>query len=73
MFRCLRVPASALLLSALLVPTVHAGAAPQLNSSEASVTSSWSLRPSSSASVSASRLSRSSWGRRRFSWMRSAK
>lgn len=37
MFRCLRVPASALLLSALLVPTVHAGAAPQLNSSEASV------------------------------------
>ncbi|WP_285317029.1 hypothetical protein [Stenotrophomonas maltophilia group sp. Smal35] len=37
MFRCLRVPASTLLLSALLVPTVHAGAAPQLNSSEASV------------------------------------
>ncbi|MCB7147767.1 hypothetical protein LI078_14400 [Stenotrophomonas maltophilia] len=37
MFRCLRVPASALLLSALLAPTVHAGAAPQLNSSEASV------------------------------------
>lgn len=37
MFRCLRVPASALLLSALLVPTVHAGAAPQLNSSQASV------------------------------------
>ncbi|WP_295568452.1 hypothetical protein [uncultured Stenotrophomonas sp.] len=37
MFRCLRVPASALLLSALLVPTAHAGAAPQLNSSEASV------------------------------------
>lgn len=37
MFRCLRIPASALLLSALLVPTVHAGAAPQLNSSEASV------------------------------------
>ncbi|MCM2526259.1 hypothetical protein NDN64_17060 [Stenotrophomonas maltophilia] len=37
MFRCPRVPASALLLSALLVPTVHAGAAPQLNSSEASV------------------------------------
>ncbi|KAG0753515.1 hypothetical protein G6F24_012952 [Rhizopus arrhizus] len=37
MLRCLRVPASALLLSALLVPTVHAGAAPQLNSSQASV------------------------------------
>ncbi|WP_340572472.1 hypothetical protein [Stenotrophomonas sp. G106K1] len=37
MFRCLRIPASALLLSALLVPTVHAGAAPQLNSSEVSV------------------------------------
>lgn len=37
MFRCLRVPATALLLSALVVPTVHAGAAPQLNSSEASV------------------------------------
>ena len=36
MFRCLRVPTTALLLSALLVP-VHAGAAPQLNSSEASV------------------------------------
>ena len=37
MLRCLRVPTTALLLSALLVPTVHAGAAPQLNSSEASV------------------------------------
>ncbi|HDS1225215.1 hypothetical protein B9Y76_01485 [Stenotrophomonas maltophilia] len=37
MFRCLRVPATALLLSALVVPTVHAGAAPQLNSSQASV------------------------------------
>ncbi|MEX5406381.1 hypothetical protein VPH47_19285 [Stenotrophomonas sp. WED208] len=37
MLRYLRMPASALLLSALLVPTVHAGAAPQLNSSEASV------------------------------------
>ncbi len=37
MFRCLRAPTTALLLSALLVPTVHAGAAPQLNSSEASV------------------------------------
>ncbi|HDS1838241.1 TPA: hypothetical protein UOA81_003684 [Stenotrophomonas maltophilia] len=37
MFRCLRVPATALLLSALVVPTVHAGAAPQLNSGQTSV------------------------------------
>ncbi|XFC37425.1 hypothetical protein ACEF39_000390 [Stenotrophomonas indicatrix] len=37
MLRSLRVPAAALLLSALTVPTVHAGAAPHLNSGQASV------------------------------------
>ncbi|CAH0247946.1 MULTISPECIES: hypothetical protein [Stenotrophomonas] len=37
MLRSLRAPAAALLLSALTVPTVHAGAAPHLNSGQASV------------------------------------
>ena len=37
MLRSLRAPAAALLLSALTVPTVHAGAPPQLNSGQASV------------------------------------
>ncbi|WP_303637690.1 hypothetical protein [Stenotrophomonas tuberculopleuritidis] len=37
MFRSLRAPVAALLLSALTVPGVHAGAAPQLNSGQASV------------------------------------
>lgn len=37
MLRSLRAPAAALLLSALTVPTVHAGAAPHINSGQASV------------------------------------